>query len=312
MTPARSRASLRIGCLVLLAGASLVALPAPAHALFHLMKITEVFAGTSTVPGAQFVELQMYAADQRFLAGHEIAVFDAAGSEIGAFTFTGPVANGANQAHVLIATEEAEAEFDVEADLVMTPVLPAGGGGVCFRSSVGELIDCASWGSYSGDDAATGTPFNSPIGLVPDRSMERVISGGSDEEALDEGDDTDDSEADFELASPGPTNNADDAAPPAAEHDRTVTLALRGALVARGRVAAEGDFEACFADVAVRIQRRADGRWKTAARTTTGSDGAYEADLRDRPGRYRALVPASTPSEGHRCLKATSRVRRND
>jgi hypothetical protein len=311
MTRATSRVALRLACVVVLACASLVVTPGTAHALFHLMNIREVFAGTSTVPAAQFVELQMYAENQRFLAGHEVVVFDAAGTEIQAFTFTSPVANGANQSHVLVATEEAEAEFDVTADLAMTPVIPAGGGRVCFRSSVDELIDCASWGSYSGDDAETGTPFNAPVGLVPNRSMERVISGGMDEQALDEEDDTNDSEADFELASPSPTSNAEEASPPPAEHERTVTLALKGALVARGKVTAEGDFESCFQDVAVRIQRRAGGRWKVAARTTTGSDGTYEAELRDRPGKYRALAPALTPSEGHRCLKAVSRIRRN-
>jgi hypothetical protein len=275
------------------------------------MKVREVFAGTSTAPAAQFVELQMHAADQRFLAGHEVVVFDAAGTEIQAFTFTAPVSNGANQSYVLVATEEAEAAFDVTADLTMTPVIPAGGGRVCFRSSVDELIDCASWGSYSGDDAATGTPFNSPVGLVPDRSMERVITGGADDEALDEDDDTDDSEADFELASPSPTSNAGEAPPPATEHERTVTLSLRGALVARGKVTAEGDFEGCFRETAVKIQRRAGGRWKTAGRTETGSDGSYEVGLRDRSGRYRALTPATAPEEGHRCLKAVSRTRRN-
>lgn len=312
VTRSTARLPVRLGCIVVLVCATLVVVPAPAHALFHLMKIREVFAGTSTVPTAQFVELQMYAENQRFLAGHEVVVFDAAGTEVQAFTFTSPVANGANQSHVLVATEEAEAEFGVTADLAMTPVIPGGGGSVCFRSSVDELIDCASWGSYSGDDAETGTPFNAPVGLVPDRSMERVIARGDDEEALDEADDTNDSEADFELASPSPTANAGDGDQPSAEHERTVTLALKDALVARGKVTAEGDFEACFADVAVRIQRRAGGRWKGVARTTTGSDGSYEAELRDRPGKYRALAPASTPSEGHRCLKAISRTRRND
>ena len=311
MTPPRSRLSLRIACLVAVMGASLVVTSGTAHALFHLMKVREVFAGTSTAPAAQFIELQMYAENQRFLAGHEVVVFDAAGTEVQAFTFTGPMANGANQSYVLVATEEAEATFGVTADLTMTPVIPAGGGRVCFRSSVDELIDCASWGNYSGDDAETGTPFNSPVGLVPDRSMERVITRGADEGALDEEDDTNDSEADFELASPNPTSNAEEAPPPEAEHERTVTLKLEGSLVARGKVTAEGDFEACFQDTVVRIQRRADGRWKTAGRTSTDSDGSYRVELRDRRGKYRALAPATTPEEGHRCLKAVSRIRRN-
>ena len=307
-----TRVAARAACVVALVCGSLVVAPGTAHALFHLMRIREVFAGTSTAPGAQFVELQMYAENQRFLTGHEVVVFDATGAEIQAFAFTGPVSNGANQSYVLVATEDAETAFGVTADLTMAPVVPAGGGRVCFRSSVDELIDCASWGNYSGDDGETGTPYNSPVGLVPDRSMERVVTGGADEAALDEEDDTNDSEADFESASPTPTSNSAGAAPPPAEHERSITLALRGALVARGKVSAEGDFEGCFSEVTVRIQRRAGDRWKTAARTETDSDGSYRVGLTDRRGRYRALTPDSTPSEGHRCLEAVSKTRRRE
>lgn len=304
----------RIALVIALTSGSVVVASHPAHALFHLMMVTEVLAGTSTAPDAHFVEMQMYAENQRFLAGHEVAVFDAAGDEIGSFPFTGPVANGANQAHVLLATEQAEAEFEIDADLVITPVLGAQGGSVCFRSADGGLIDCASWGNYSGDDAATGTPFNETLGLLPGQSMARVAEGGSDPEGLDAGDDTNDSEADFDAASPTPTNNAGGAAEPTPspmEHGRSVTLSLRRALVARGRVTAEGDYAACFRDAMVKVQRKRSGTWKLIARTTTAADGTYKMKVRDRPGRYRAVAPAFSPEEGHRCLKGTSPVRRN-
>ena len=309
----------RIAVVVALTAGSLITASNPAHALFHLMMVTEVLAGTTTAPDAQLIEMQMYAADQRFLAGHEVAVFDATGAEVGTFTFTAPVANGANQSHVLLATAEAETEFGVEADLAMTPVLTASGGSACFRGADGGLIDCASWGNYSGDDADTGTPFNATLGLVPGQSMQRVISGGSDPQALDAGDDTNDSEADFEGGAPNPTNNAGGGPDPEPDpdqetihHDRSVTLALRRALVARGRVSAQGDYEPCFADVAVKIQRRAAGKWKAVARTSTDPDGAYRVRIRDRAGRYRAVAPRFSPEDGHRCLKDVSPVRRND
>ncbi|MDQ3964442.1 MAG: hypothetical protein M3277_11110 [Actinomycetota bacterium] len=310
----RSRA--RIALVIALVCGSVVAASNPAHALFHLMMVTEVLAGTSTAPDAQFIEMQMYAENQRFLAGHEVAVFDAAGTEIAAFTFTGPVANGANQSHVLLATEQAESEFGVEADLVMTPVLTAGGGSVCFRSADGGIIDCAAWGNYSGDKAETGTPFNPTLGLIPGQSMQRVTGGGSDPEALDADDDTNDSEADFDSSSPNPTNNAGEGTEPEPEpetvdHERSVSLSLRRALIAKGTVRAEGDYEPCFREVAVRIQRNSGGTWRTVARTTTAGDGDYRAQLRDRPGRYRAVAPKFSPMEGHGCLKATSPVRRN-
>jgi hypothetical protein len=140
--------------------------------------------------------------------------------------------------------------------------------------------------------------------------MERKIDGGSDPEALDSEDDTGDSEADFDFAAPSPTNNAG-TQPETTEHPRTVTLALRRELVARGKVTAEGDFPACIDGVAVKIQRRSDGRWRTIKQATTGTEGAYRVRLRARPGRYRTVAPASSPSDEHRCLRAISPTRRN-
>ena len=307
----RSRSIARSLVVAALVGATLIPAP-PAHALFHLMKVTEVFPGTSTRSAAQFIELQMYADNQRFLASHEVVVFDSSGTEVGTFTFTAAMQNGASQAYVLVATTEAEDEFGVPADLQMTPVITGGGGKACFRSSAGELIDCASWGGYSGDDTGSGTPFNSPLGLTPDRSMTRDVSGGDNPDGLDETDDTDDSAADFDAASPSPTNNAG-ATAGVTDHDRTVTLSLRSRakLIATGRVTAEGDFEGCFAEVPVVIQRRSSGRFKNIKRTTTDGQGGYRAALRNRSGTYRAKAPELSPSEEHRCLAALSPRRKN-
>ena len=304
--------AVRLGLVLALSVNGLFLGAGPARALFHLMMVREVFAGTSTTPTAQFIELQMYEADQRFLAGHEVAVFDASGAEIAVFTFTNPVPNGANQSYVLLATEEAEAEFGVTADLVITPQIPASGGSVCFRSADGGVIDCASWGSYSGDDADTGTPFNSPVGLVPDRSMERVITGGSDPRALDARDDTNDSEADFDPAAPSPTSNTEESAPPpgSTEHDRSITLSLKRSLVARGRVSVDDEFAACIDEVPVKVQRKTPKRWRTVERTRTDSEGAYKTTLPDRAGRYRAVAPPTSPSDEDDCSKATSPTKR--
>lgn len=307
-----TRRAARVGLVVALACGPVVTAAGPAHALFHLMMVTEVLAGTSTSPDTHFIEMQMYAENQRFLAGHEVAVFDASGAEIQAFTFTEPMANGANQAHVLLATVQAEAEFGTEADLVITPVLTPGGGSVCFRSADGGIIDCASWGNYSGDDAQTGTPFNSTLGLLPGQSMTRQTDGGSDPQALDAEDDTNDSEADFNSSSPNPTNNAGGGAEPGTvDHDRSVSLRLRRSLVAKGAVSAEGDYAPCFRNVAVRVQRNSNGAWRTVARTTSADDGTYRMKLRDRPGRYRTVAPKFSPEDGHRCLKGVSPTRRN-
>jgi hypothetical protein len=284
----------------------------PAQALFHLMKVTEVFGGTASQPAAQFIELQMYADNQRFLATHEVVVFDASGNEAGAFTFTGPVSNGANQSHVLIATTEAEEAFGVTADLAMDASITLSGGKACFRGSDGSLIDCASWGTYSGDHEGSGTPFNAPIGLVADRSMERKTSGGDNKDGLDAGDDTNDSADDFELASPSPTNNAGNAPPPSEneEHKRSISLNLTSGGTAKGRVSVRDDFDRCRARVPVKIQRRANYGWRTVESLRTDNAGRYRSELRDPSGRYRAKATRVGPVEGHDCLAAVSRVRR--
>ena len=294
--------------IVAAAGVLIALLPAPsAHALFHLMKVAEVFAGTAEQPNAQFVELQMYADQQRFVATHEVVVFDAAGAEAGTFTFTSALANGAAQSYVLIATPEAETMFGVAPDLEMTPSMAANGGQACFRDNQGAMIDCASWGNYTGDPADSGTPFNSPLGLVGGQSMSRKTSGGSDPNGLDAEDDTGDSAADFEATDPSPTNNAGDTAG-VTSHDRTVSLTLKGRskLVATGKVTAEGDFEGCFAEVPVQLQRRRSGRWATVKEATTDGSGSYRATAKDRPGTYRTKAPELSPSEEHRCNEAKS------
>lgn len=302
----------RIATLVVAPALLIALLPAPpAHALFHLMMVSEVFAGTTEQPNAQFVELQMYSAGQQFVAGTEVVVFDASGAETGTFTFTSAMANGASQSNILVATPEAETLFGVAPDLEMTPEMAANGGQACFRDSQGGMIDCASWGNYTGDSADAGTPFNSPLGLVGGQSMTRKTSGGSDPNALDAEDDTGNSAADFEFADPSPTNNAGDTAG-VTSHDRTVSLALKGRskLVATGKVTAEGDFEGCFAEVPVELQRKKSGRFVTIKEATTDGSGSYRVTAKDRPGTYRARAPELEPSEEHRCNSATSPKRK--
>jgi hypothetical protein len=87
---------------------------------------------------------------------------------------------------------------------------------------------------------------------------------------------------------------------------RTITLSLRRHLVARGVVSVEaGGPTTCVADVAVKIQRRSGGRWRTVGKTTTNDSGAYKKRIRDRGGRYRSLAPAVTVGTDT-CSKAVS------
>ena len=69
-----------------------------ALAVDHNLRIREIFAGsTNGQPAARFVELQLAAGGQNFVAGNRIHVYNAAGANIGTSTFPANVASGANQ-----------------------------------------------------------------------------------------------------------------------------------------------------------------------------------------------------------------------
>jgi hypothetical protein len=176
--------------------ALLLALAArPAAATFHLIMIVEVFVGSAVAPDAQYVVLQMYAADQTNLGSHPMRLFDAQGAPIGTASF-GTISNGADDANILIATATAESLFGVAADLRVPAKLIAAGGKVCF-----DTVDCFSWGNYSIDDGITGTPFSE---FADDTAAQRIYTL-----PLDALDDTNDSEADFAPdADAFPRNNA--------------------------------------------------------------------------------------------------------
>ena len=176
----------------LLAG-GYVLMPLPALATFHLVKVVEVFPGTTAAPTAQYVMLQMYFGGQTFVSGHSVKVFDANGAAVGTFTFSKNLANGANLATMLVATPDAATAFGVTADLTMDPVIQPGGGAVCW-----ETFDCVAWGSFSASSPlphAPGTPFNAPNGLMLDMAMHRNLSSGG-------------AVTDFAFAPPAPKNNA--------------------------------------------------------------------------------------------------------
>jgi hypothetical protein len=181
-----------------LAAGGLVASSSPAPAAFHLMKVVEVFSGTTTDANADFVELQMYSAGQNFVRGHVLHLYGAPsypGEPSPRLDCSIPsnVANGADQATILFSTSQAQSAFGT-ADFTMPPFLSGAGGAVCF-----ENIDCVSWGSFSGTTThPAGTP--EPGGIPPDQSIHRSIAGGNPA-LLESSDDTDDSATDF---SPGP------------------------------------------------------------------------------------------------------------
>jgi len=174
----------------------------PARAQGDLIMVSEVFPGFASAPSAQFVELQMYAANQNLVAGTSILVYDATGGFLQQFPFSTVVSNGANQGTLLIATTQAQTVFGVVPNAYMDPVIDPAGGKVCYTGS----DDCVSWGAFSGSTLGVGNPF-SPAGLLLGQSAQRRLDRGSPG-ILDPADDTDDSASDFVAAAPTPQNNA--------------------------------------------------------------------------------------------------------
>ena len=173
--------------------------------LFHLMKIKEVFGGSTAAPNAQYVMLQMYFAGQSLVGGHRIFVFDSAGTPIDTFTFLSDVANGNNQAVILIATAACTTFFHVPADLVMdAATIPPRGGKICF-----DAIDCVAWGNYTGPSFGVGPPFNlCGGGLEPGIAARRRTNICGFATLLEACDDTDTSATDFVFATPLVRNNS--------------------------------------------------------------------------------------------------------
>ena len=186
---------------------------ADAHAALHLISITEVFPGAPAAPSAQYIELQMYAGGQTVVGGAFVVVYDASNAELGRFTFTANVPNGANQAQILIATTQAQTLFGVTANLTMTAILPRTGGKVCFESAGFGAIDCVAWGDHPGSAAGggqvnVGPPLSPVLGLVPGRSAVRRLDVAGSPSVLEGTDDTNDSASNFGFGLPTPRNNA--------------------------------------------------------------------------------------------------------
>lgn len=175
---------------IVVATASSVAVPAQAN--FHLMFVTEVFAGTTDDPDLQFIELQMYTPGQNFVNNHAVTVFDSFGGS-DTFTMSSHVPNGSSQDSILLGTAGVSNHFGVTPDFVMPiPAIEASGGKVCFESS-----DCAEWGDI------LGTP--EPGAIPAGQSLLRSKKGNGTYESTD---DTNNSATDFEYGAPAPRNNA--------------------------------------------------------------------------------------------------------
>lgn len=79
-----------------------------AESAFHLMRVYGVMGGAEGNANVQYVELRMTDSGQNLVAGHHICFFDGAGNPWARFRFPTNVANGNDEASILVGT----AEFD--------------------------------------------------------------------------------------------------------------------------------------------------------------------------------------------------------
>jgi hypothetical protein len=94
--------------------------------------------------------------------------------------------------------------------------------------------------------------------------------------------------------------------------EQDLSLKLGGRLTARGTLSADG-FIGCVEDARVTVQRRTAHGWRKAGEDRTAADGAYEASLDDKPGKYRAKVRERTvgAQDDQPCRRAASKTARH-
>ncbi len=139
------------------------------------------------------------------MTGHGIRTYSAAGVNTGDFFFTGPVAVGANQMTIVIATAEAAALFNLTPDLLMPAVLSPLGGHICWSGTTND--ECFSWGSHTGPQVGGGIPYHVRAGMIHGYAARRRLDVCMTE-LLEGCDDTNDSANDFITVIPDPVTNA--------------------------------------------------------------------------------------------------------
>jgi hypothetical protein len=177
------------------------------------MSIREIYPGGTN--GASYVELQMWTAGQNLVGTHHLVAYNANGSVNENFALPSNVANGANQATILVADSEYFPRFDEkpapdasDANLNLSPA----GGAVCWIE--GAPPDCVAWGNFTGPlpshlpELKVGSPA-SPGGVSAGKALRRSIATGCST-LLDPPptDDSDNSAADFSEQEPNPRDNA--------------------------------------------------------------------------------------------------------
>ena len=158
-------------------GATLVsfALPASAHATFHLEKVNEVMlASSSADSGVQFVELlDQGGSEEAFtpvFAPYKLVIYDAAGNKLGEHMLdpTGLRSAASSGAPYLISTPAADSAFGVKGDERLDVALPLSAGQACFEANPNPpAFNCLTWGAITKAVPTNSMGTGSANGPVP-------------------------------------------------------------------------------------------------------------------------------------------------
>jgi hypothetical protein len=176
-----------------------------APAAHHLVRIRQVYPGSSGSPNAEFVALQLTAAGENqfiFGGGSSVRLYNGSGAETNVATFSSNPPNGENQRFVMVGTDAAAAMFvGIPPDLLFsgnTDALSNAGGAACFTSVPFGGVDCVGWGALA--FASPPSPIGTPEAAIPaNQILERSIAAGCSA-LFETSDDTNDSAADFAPA----------------------------------------------------------------------------------------------------------------
>jgi hypothetical protein len=177
-------------------------LPA-AEAAHHLVKIRQVFPGSTGNAQAEFVVLQLTSAgENQFDTNVSIRLYDASGTQTNIATSAGDPPNGASQATVLVATQEAESLFTASTDMLLpnADALSPSGGAVCLTSAIFSNLDCVGWGAISFLPGSPPSPIGSAALQIPDDQMLARSIAANCPTLHQSADDTNDSANDFAPA----------------------------------------------------------------------------------------------------------------
>jgi hypothetical protein len=204
----------RLVLVVSLAIIGALSLSSSASASNHLIEIRQIHPDNQGMfDSGDWVELQMYAAGENFVAGAFIKSYFSTGMLRATFQFpsnANTILTGQNQRTILVSNTSSVGGTtpDFNAPISGNGELQLVGqdGAVCYESPppANVVIDCVSYGAFTAIGFPTGTPA---VATQFGQTLERTITPNCPS-LLEGADDTNNSAADFALSTRAPRNNA--------------------------------------------------------------------------------------------------------